>query len=57
MRLLVAFGTDDGVHLNDDHVGMAREFHVYEFTGDGQYLVLSNAWRDQMLRLYLGDDQ
>ena len=39
MRLLVAFGTDDGVHLNDDHVGMAKEFHVYEFTDDGQTLV------------------
>ena len=39
MRLLVAFGTDDGVHLNDDHVGMAREFLVYEFTDDGEELV------------------
>ena len=39
MRLLVAFGTDDGVHLNDDHVGMAKEYLVYEFTDDGQTLV------------------
>ena len=39
MRLLVAFGTDDGIHLNDDHVGMAKEFHVYEFTDEGQSLV------------------
>ena len=39
MRLLIAFGTDDGVHLNNDHVGMAREFLVYEFSDCGQTLV------------------
>jgi len=39
-------------------VNLARwvgELQHGEFTGDGQYLVLSNAWRDQMLRLYLGE--
>lgn len=37
MGLLIAFGTDDGAHLNDDHVGMAKEFHVYEFSdGSGE---------------------
>ena len=39
MRLLIAFGTDDGVHLNDDHVGMAHEYHLYEYTDEGQTLV------------------
>jgi predicted Fe-Mo cluster-binding NifX family protein len=39
MGLLVAFGTDDGIHLNDDHVGMANEFHVYEFSGASQRLL------------------
>ena len=39
MRLLVAFGTDDGVHLNDDHVGQAKEYMVYEFTDDSESLV------------------
>ena len=39
-------------------VSLARwvgELQHGEFTGDGQYLVLSNARRDQMLRLYLGE--
>lgn len=39
MGLLVAFGTDDGVHLNNDHVGMAKEYLVYEYAADGQRLV------------------
>ena len=39
MELLVAFGTDDGVHLNEDHVGMAKEYLVYEYLADGQRLV------------------
>lgn len=41
-------------------VSLARwvgELQHGEFTSDGQYLVLSNAWRDQMLRLYLGGFQ
>ena len=32
MELLIAFGTDDGVNLNHDHVGMAKYFHVYKFS-------------------------
>jgi predicted Fe-Mo cluster-binding NifX family protein len=39
MDLLVAFGTDDGVHLNDDHVGMAKEYLVYRFTTEGEKLI------------------
>jgi len=35
MGFLIAFGTDDGEHLNNDHVGMAKYFYVYEFT-DGK---------------------
>lgn len=31
MRLLIAFGTDDGINLNNDHVGMAHYYYVYEF--------------------------
>ncbi len=31
-ELSVAFGTDDGRHLNKDHVGMAKYFYVYKFT-------------------------
>ena len=31
MELLIAFGTDDGTNLNDDHVGMAKYFQVYKF--------------------------
>ncbi|MFW6140201.1 MAG: NifB/NifX family molybdenum-iron cluster-binding protein [Acidobacteriota bacterium] len=30
---LIAFGTDDGESLNDDHVGMAKYFYVYRFSG------------------------
>ena len=39
MQLLIAFGTDDGIHLTDDHVGMAKVYLVYEFTEQGQTLV------------------
>jgi len=35
MEFLIAFGTDDGEHLNNDHVGMAKYFYVYEFA-DGK---------------------
>lgn len=35
MKLLVAFGTDDGEILNDDHVGMAKFFYIYDFS-DGK---------------------
>ena len=31
MELSIAFGTDDGVNLNDDHFGMAKYFQVYKF--------------------------
>lgn len=31
-ELLIAFGTDDGENLNNDHVGMARGFHIYRFS-------------------------
>ena len=37
--LLVAFGTDDEETLNDDHVGMARYFHVHAFSGGRNELV------------------
>jgi predicted Fe-Mo cluster-binding NifX family protein len=39
MKLLIAFGTDDGKNLNNDHVGMAKYFHVYEFTNGKEELV------------------
>lgn len=39
MELLVAFGTDDGENLNDDHVGMAKYFYVYKFSDDKEELV------------------
>jgi len=39
MGLLIAFGTDDGEHLNNDHVGMAKYFYVYEFAGGKEKLV------------------
>jgi predicted Fe-Mo cluster-binding NifX family protein len=32
MELLAAFGTDDGVNLNDNHFGMAKYFQVYKFS-------------------------
>ena len=39
MKFLIAFGTDDGKNLNNDHVGMARYFYVYEFSNGGEKLV------------------
>ena len=39
MELLIALGTDDGINLNDDHVGMAKYFHVYNFSQDKEELV------------------
>lgn len=38
MELLIAFGTDDGKNLNDDHVGMAKYFYVYKFSNNKQEL-------------------
>ena len=38
MKLSIAFGTDDGASLNDDHVGMAKYFHVYEFSEEKEEL-------------------
>ena len=32
MNFLIAFGTDDGKNLNNDHVGMAQYFQIYEFS-------------------------
>jgi len=39
MRFLVAFGTDDGENLNNDHVGMAKYFYVYDFSSSQEQLV------------------
>ena len=39
MKLRVAFGTDDGKNFNNDHVGMAKYFHVYEFSNGKEQLV------------------
>jgi len=39
MKLLIAFGTDDGKSLNNDHVGMAKYFYVYEFSDNEQELI------------------
>jgi len=39
MKLLIAFGTDDGKNLNNDHVGMAKYFYVYEFSNGQERLV------------------
>jgi len=39
MKFLIAFGTDDGRNLNNDHVGMAKYFHVYEFSNGKEQLV------------------
>ncbi|MDY6908031.1 MAG: putative zinc-binding protein [Chloroflexota bacterium] len=38
-ELLVAFGTDDGESLNDDHVGMAKYFYVYRFSDNRGELI------------------
>jgi predicted Fe-Mo cluster-binding NifX family protein len=39
MKLLIAFGTDDGKSLNNDHVGMAKYFYVYKFYDNEQELI------------------
>jgi len=39
MKFLIAFGTDDGKNLNNDHVGMAKYFYVYEFSSGQERLV------------------
>ena len=39
MELLIALGTDDGINLNEDHVGMAKYFHVYKFSQEEEELV------------------
>ena len=39
MKLLIAFGTDDGRNLNDDHVGMAEYFYVYQFSNGKEELI------------------
>jgi predicted Fe-Mo cluster-binding NifX family protein len=39
MKFLIAFGTDDGKNLNNDHVGMAGYFYVYEFSNGKEELV------------------
>jgi predicted Fe-Mo cluster-binding NifX family protein len=39
MKFLIAFGTDDGKNLNNDHVGMAQYFYVYEFSDGREKLV------------------
>lgn len=36
---MVAFGTDDGENLNNDHVGMAKYFYVYRFWGGKEKFV------------------
>jgi predicted Fe-Mo cluster-binding NifX family protein len=39
MELLIALGTDDGVNLNNDHVGMARYFYIFRFSDGREELV------------------
>jgi predicted Fe-Mo cluster-binding NifX family protein len=39
VKLLIAFGTDDGKNLNNDHVGMARYYYVYKFSNGKEKLV------------------
>jgi len=39
MKFLIAFGTDDGKNLNNDHVGMAQYFYVYKFSNGKEELV------------------
>jgi len=39
MKFLIAFGTDDGKNLNNDHVGMAQCYYVYEFSNGREKLV------------------
>jgi len=46
-ELLVAFGTDDGKNLNNDHVGMARYFYVYRFSNGKE---VHATWRSRESR-------
>jgi len=39
MKFLIAFGTDDGKNLNNDHVGMAKYFYIYEFSNGKKQFV------------------
>jgi predicted Fe-Mo cluster-binding NifX family protein len=39
MKFLIAFGTDDGKNLNNDHVGMAKYYYIYEFSNGKEKLV------------------
>jgi len=39
MELLIAFGTDDDINLNTDHVGMAKYFHIYRFANGKEEFV------------------
>jgi predicted Fe-Mo cluster-binding NifX family protein len=39
MELLIAFSTDEGKNLIDDHAGMAKYFYIYRFCGGKQELV------------------
>jgi predicted Fe-Mo cluster-binding NifX family protein len=39
VEMLIAFGTDDGTNLNEDHVGMARYFLVYKFSEEEEEFV------------------
>jgi predicted Fe-Mo cluster-binding NifX family protein len=39
MKLSIAFGTDDGMNLNNDHVGMAQYYYVYDFSNGKEELV------------------
>ena len=39
MKFLIAFGTDDGKNLNNDHVGMAQYYYVYEFSNGRERLI------------------
>ena len=39
MEFLIAFGTDDGINLNDDHVGMAKYFYIYRFSNSKEELM------------------
>ena len=36
---MIAFGTDDGKNLNNDHVGMAKYYYIYEFSDGKEKLV------------------
>jgi len=51
VELLIAFGTDDGESLNNDHVGMAKYFYVYKFSGNHEELI------EQRRNVQLEDDE